>query len=130
MVFGSKDFYVGNRDRDSVLMNPADAEALGVREGDAVRLRSEVGEWTGRARLASMKERHLQTYWPETNVLIPRRFDPASGEPDYNTLVTAEPVASLPGMRPAPVESEIQAAPTAVVTEPAMARQAASPETA
>jgi hypothetical protein len=54
-----------------------------------VRLRSEVGEWVGVARLAPMKERHLQTYWPETNVLIPRRFDPVSGEPDYNALVTA-----------------------------------------
>src|SRR6185295_1804745 len=45
MVFGSKDFHVGGRDRDSVLMNPVDAERLGVREGDAVRLRSDVGEW-------------------------------------------------------------------------------------
>ena len=51
-----------------------------------------VGEWVGVTRLAPMKERHLQTYWPETNVLIPRRFDPVSGEPDYNALVTAERV--------------------------------------
>ena len=37
-----------------------------------------------------MKERHLQAYWPETNVLISRRFDPVSGEPDYNAFVTLE----------------------------------------
>jgi hypothetical protein len=42
------------------------------------------------ARLAPIKRRHLQGYWPETNVLIPRRFDPDSGEPDYNVIVTAE----------------------------------------
>ena len=71
-------------------MNPLDAERLGLDEGDAIRLRSETGEWTGIARFAPMKERHLQTYWPETNVLISRRFDPVSGEPDYNAIVSAE----------------------------------------
>jgi len=121
IVFDSKDFHVGGRDRDSVLMNPVDAERLGVREGDPVRLRSEVGEWTGRARLASMKERHVQTYWPETNVLIPRRFDPVSGEPDYNTLVTVEPLGALPGTHAARVEPEPQSA-SPPRTEPAMAR--------
>ncbi len=39
-----------------------------------------------------MKPRHLQAYWPEVNVLIPRRFDPVSGEPDYNAFVKAEPI--------------------------------------
>src|SRR6185436_10633171 len=119
IVFDSKDFHVGGRDRDSVLMNPVDAERLGLREGDPVLLRSEVGEWTGRARLASMKERHFQTYWPETNVLIPRRFDPVSGEPDYNTLVTVEPLGALPGTHAARVEPQSASPPR---TEPAMAR--------
>jgi predicted molibdopterin-dependent oxidoreductase YjgC len=121
MTFGARDFYVGGRERDSVLMHPADAERLGLAEGDPVRLTSEVGTWVGRARLASMKERHLQTYWPETNVLIPRRFDPVSGEPDYNALVTAEPLGPVPGTRPAPVETATEAA-RAPATEPAMAR--------
>jgi hypothetical protein len=40
-----------------------------------------------------MKESHLQSYWPETNVLIPRRFDPVSGEPDYNVIVSVEAAA-------------------------------------
>ena len=29
----------------------------------------------------------LQTYWPESNVLIPPEWDPLSEEPDYNCLV-------------------------------------------
>jgi molybdopterin-dependent oxidoreductase alpha subunit len=120
MAFGARDPYAGGRTRQDVLMNPADAARLGLGEGDAVRLRSEVGEWVGVARPAAMKERHLQTYWPETNVLIPRRFDPVSGEPDYNALVTAEPVGPLPGTRPAPVEPEVVDEPPRV--EPAMAR--------
>jgi molybdopterin-dependent oxidoreductase alpha subunit len=90
MAQGERDFLMGSTSRSDVLMNPADAARLGLSEGAAVRLRSEVGEWVGRVRLAPMKERHLQTYWPETNVLIPRRFDPVSGEPDYNVMVTAE----------------------------------------
>ncbi|MEK7837928.1 MAG: molybdopterin dinucleotide binding domain-containing protein, partial [candidate division NC10 bacterium] len=89
-----RDFLMGSGSRSDVLINPADASRVGVGEGERVRLRSEVGEWVGFARFAPMKERHLQTYWPETNVLIPRRFDPVSGEPDYNVLVTAEPAGS------------------------------------
>ena len=91
MAQGDRDFLMGSG-RDDVLIHPSDASRLGVRDGQRLRLRSAAGEWTGVARLAPMKERHLQTYWPETNVLITRRSDPDSGEPDYNALVTAERV--------------------------------------
>jgi predicted molibdopterin-dependent oxidoreductase YjgC len=96
MVQGERDRLMGAGTRRDVLIAPADAARLAVYDGDPVRLRSEVGEWTGIARLAPMKERHLQTYWPETNVLIPRRFDPVSGEPDYNVMVTVERVGRTP----------------------------------
>ncbi len=33
---------------------------------------------------------HVQAYWPECNVLVGRRYDKASGEPDYNTVVRIE----------------------------------------
>ena len=32
----------------------------------------------------------LQTYWPESNVLIPPEWDPLSEEPDYNCMVRIE----------------------------------------
>ena len=92
MAQGERDRLMGSGSRRDVLANPADLARLGLRAGDPVRLRSEVGEWIGVACPAPMKERHLQAYWPETNVLIPRRFDPVSGEPDYNVLVSAERV--------------------------------------
>jgi molybdopterin-dependent oxidoreductase alpha subunit len=92
MSQGERDPLMGSSGRHDVLIAPDDAAGLGVREGEAIRLRSEVGEWVGVVRLAPMKRRHLQTYWPETNVLIPRRFDPVSGEPDYNVMVSAEAV--------------------------------------
>jgi predicted molibdopterin-dependent oxidoreductase YjgC len=93
MAQGGRDRLMGSRTRSDVLMNPADAARLSFRDGAPIRLRSEVGEWTGVVRLAPMKESHLQSYWPETNVLIPRRFDPVSGEPDYNVIVSVEAAA-------------------------------------
>jgi molybdopterin-dependent oxidoreductase alpha subunit len=104
ITFHAKDALMGAHAREEVLMCAADASGLGASEGDAVRLRSEVGEWVGLVRLAPMKPRHVQTYWPETNVLISRRFDPVSGEPDYNALVTIEPAGAIGGMHPARVE--------------------------
>jgi predicted molibdopterin-dependent oxidoreductase YjgC len=120
ITFESKDALMGAHAREEVLMCPADASVLGVSEGDAVRLRSEVGEWVGLVRLAPMKPRHVQTYWPETNVLITRRFDPVSGEPDYNAVVTIEPVGPTGSMHPARVAEPAAASGTS--TEPAMAR--------
>ena len=127
ITYGSRDFFMGSRDRREVLMHPADADRLGIQDGQEILLRSETGEWTGIAKRAAMKERHLQAYWPEANVLIPRRFDPVSGEPDYNTLVMVHPVAALGGTRPARVEAALAPEPHAVlpVAEPAGAERRA-----
>ena len=101
MTYGRRDPLMGGHTRQDVLLATSDAASLGVADGDAIRLVSEAGTWDGIARLAPMKPRHVQTYWPETNVLITRRSDPVSGEPDYNAFVrieriaTGEPVAAL-----------------------------------
>jgi len=122
MSFGEKDALMGSGSRRDVLMNPDDARRLDIADGAAILLRSEVGEWTGVARHAPMKERHLQAYWPETNVLISRRFDPVSGEPDYNAVVTVEPAGALPGTTPARVEAPRRAGAAVEEPAPAMAR--------
>ena len=77
--------------REAVLMNPDDARALGVRDGDAVTLRSEAGRYTGRVLVAPVQPRTLQVLWPEGSVLIDRRRrSPQAGIPDYNALVRVE----------------------------------------
>ncbi|NOT35698.1 MAG: FdhF/YdeP family oxidoreductase [Candidatus Eisenbacteria bacterium] len=99
MVHSKTDGLMGAASRDDVLMAPEDAARIGVKEGQAIRLRNETGEWIGVTRLAPMKPNHVQTYWPETNGLISRRFDAVSGEPDYNAFVWIEtllaPVATV-----------------------------------
>jgi predicted molibdopterin-dependent oxidoreductase YjgC len=84
--------------RDEVFLNPEDARALGLQEGDAVLLRSEVGEFRGRLKLMPIQPRNVQTHWPEGNVLLQRGVcDPVCGIPDYNALVQVLPLrAAVP----------------------------------
>ena len=86
MVYARTDPLTGGA-RDAVFMSREDAVRLGLEEGTPVELRSETGRLRGRVRLAPVKPRTLQVFWPEGNVLIPRRYDPVSGEPDYNAYV-------------------------------------------
>lgn len=91
ITYGTADPLVGSQ-RDDVLMNPRDAERLGVAEGDLILLRSTIGEFCGRVHAADIREGNLQAYWPECNVLIERRYDPVSNEPDYNAVVEVEAI--------------------------------------
>jgi predicted molibdopterin-dependent oxidoreductase YjgC len=94
MVLAETDPLTGAR-RDSVYIDEADAGALGLGEGDVVRLRSAVGEMVGRLKVVRLPARTLQVHWPEGNVLIadgPSLREPHSRVPDYNAVVTLEPV--------------------------------------
>jgi anaerobic selenocysteine-containing dehydrogenase len=124
MSFGEKDYLMGSSTRRDVLINAEDLAELGARENDELQLRSEVGVWVGVARPAPVKRRHVQLYWPEANVLIPRRFDPVSGEPDYNAMVVIEPVRATPGMHEARV---VEPAGAAASREPAPALSRSRP---
>jgi molybdopterin-dependent oxidoreductase alpha subunit len=77
--------------RDDVLMNEEDARRLGLADGDAVIVRSEVGELRGRCRIAPIAAGNAQAHWPEGNVLVKRGVcDPECGIPDYNAVVEIE----------------------------------------
>jgi len=86
MVYGDHDPLTASH-RDAIFIHPDDAVALGVEEGAPLELQSECGRFRGRARLSQVRPRTLQVFWPEGNVLISRRYDPDSGEPDYNAFV-------------------------------------------
>ncbi len=90
MVHEQKDPLTG-AGRHSIYMNRTDAEANGLKEGDPVVLRNEIGEFRGRVFLAPILPGNLQIHWPEAEVLIDRtKRSPESGIPDYNALVTLE----------------------------------------
>ena len=92
MVHSRRDPLTGAT-RDDVLMNWEDAKGLGVKEGDLILLQSEVGQFRGRCKIASIKARNLQVHWPEGSVLLKRgAVDPLCGIPDYNTQVKVVPV--------------------------------------
>jgi molybdopterin-dependent oxidoreductase alpha subunit len=90
MTFGTADRTMGANRRDMIFISPEDAERLGVADSAMVTLHSETGSMKGVVRLAPVKSGTLQAYWPEANVLIPRRTEPVSGQPDYNAEVWIE----------------------------------------
>jgi molybdopterin-dependent oxidoreductase alpha subunit len=77
--------------RDDVLISQEDADGLGAREGDVIRLRSAFGTFDGRVKISSIRASNLEVHWPEGNVLLsPSAIDPESMEPDYNATVVVE----------------------------------------
>jgi molybdopterin-dependent oxidoreductase alpha subunit len=88
MVHETRDGMNG-AERDSVLMNPADASTHGLADGDTVVLASPSGRMTARVLCAPVTAGTLQVHWPEGEVLIDRRRrSPQARIPDYNTFVT------------------------------------------
>ncbi len=90
MTQSATDALTGTHGRDAVFMAAADAARLGLDDGAPLELVSSLGRFRGRCRVARLVPGTLQVYWPEGNVLIERRLDPASGEPDYNAVVRVE----------------------------------------
>ena len=83
MVFSGN----GGPDRASVFINAEDAREFGLGDGDPVLVTSETGGMRARVKIAPVRRRTVQAFWPEANVLIPRRYDPVSKEPDYSVFV-------------------------------------------
>ena len=88
IVYGTQDPLIGSRARNEIFLSKEDASSLNVVEGDSLLLRSDAGEYAGVCRIGPLHPRTVQVFWPEANVLLSRRIDPASREPDYNTIVT------------------------------------------
>jgi molybdopterin-dependent oxidoreductase alpha subunit len=90
MTYGSRDPLTGGKDRSSVLMDARDWAELGIREGERVLVSSQAGSLEATAGVGPCRRGHVQGFWPECNALMGRKYDPASGEPDYNTAVRIE----------------------------------------
>jgi molybdopterin-dependent oxidoreductase alpha subunit len=76
--------------REAVLMNGSDATRLGLKDGDKVILRNDLGEFVGRVYIAPIQQGNLQIHWPEGNILLDKGKRSIEGVPDYNTVVRLE----------------------------------------
>ncbi|HWA75243.1 MAG TPA: FdhF/YdeP family oxidoreductase [Polyangiaceae bacterium] len=92
MTYGGRDPLTAGAPRSSVLLDRRELAALNLNEGDTVVVRSDAGEMRASVREGPCRRGHVQGFWPECNVLLARRYDPESGEPDYNTSVQLERV--------------------------------------
>jgi molybdopterin-dependent oxidoreductase alpha subunit len=79
--------------REAILMSSTDAENLGLKNGDAVVLKNDLGEYKGRVYTAPVKPSNLQVHWPEGNVLLDKSKRSQEGVPDYNALVRLEKIS-------------------------------------
>lgn len=90
IVIKDHDPVQGGKKRDDLLISAADLAKLGLSNGMRARVVSDIGKMEVNLRLADIRAGVLQAYWPECNVLIGRRIDPRSEEPDYNAVVRIE----------------------------------------
>jgi molybdopterin-dependent oxidoreductase alpha subunit len=87
ILYGEADPQVGSKRRDEIFLSPEDAAKHGLHEGSPITLESSTGTFSGVCKIAEVHPGTIQMFWPESNVLISRRIDPQSQEPDYNTVV-------------------------------------------
>lgn len=95
VVYDEEDLYRGNRRRDVVMMSAEDARALGVAEGESVRVASEAGSLDLVVAVTGIRAGNLAAYYPEANALVPRRIDPDSKTPAFKSVeVTVRPLVA------------------------------------
>lgn len=86
VVYEDEDIYRGNERRDVVMMNESDARRLGLQRDQVVHVETECGRLAALVRFAPLPPGNLAMYYPEANVLIPRRVDAASATPVFKSV--------------------------------------------
>jgi molybdopterin-dependent oxidoreductase alpha subunit len=86
VVYEEEDLYRGNRRRDVVMMSSSDAAALRLKEGDRVRVKTEAGEMSASVAFADIRPRNIAMYYPEANLLVPRKIDARSKTPAFKSV--------------------------------------------
>lgn len=87
MTFSKNDPMISGQ-RDVVVMAAKDLERLGVENGQSILLRSQTGEFRGRAQAGPIQPGTVMMYWPEANALIRRGLsDPECGMPAYRSEI-------------------------------------------
>jgi molybdopterin-dependent oxidoreductase alpha subunit len=87
VVYEEHDRYRNQPSRDVILMHHDDIAAFGLREGEQVTVRSDVGMMANiRVAAYDIARGSAAMYYPEANVLVHTRVDPKSGTPAYKNV--------------------------------------------
>ena len=88
VVYDLEDKYRGVKTRQAVLMSAEDIAATGLNENGLVRVSSSTGKMTNLKLLAfPIKPGNVMMYYPEANVLVPRRdYDKKSMTPSFKSV--------------------------------------------
>ncbi|MEH2136593.1 FdhF/YdeP family oxidoreductase [Nostoc sp.] len=78
--------------REAVLINAGDAALLGLKDGDKVILKNDLGELLCQVYIAPIQSGNLQVHWPEGNVLLDKSKRSLEGVPDYNAIARLEKI--------------------------------------
>jgi molybdopterin-dependent oxidoreductase alpha subunit len=93
VVYEDYDLYRGQDRRDIILLHPDDVARMNLKPDQCVTVRSDVGS-LGNILVRPydrIKSGNALMYYPEANVLVPRRLDPASRTPAFkNVLIRIE----------------------------------------
>ena len=88
VVYEYQDIYRGADGRDVVFMSAADAHRLNLHAGERVELISETGRYGPvRVLITDIRPGNIAAYYPEANVLVPRRIDARSLTPAFKSVV-------------------------------------------
>lgn len=102
VVYEDHDFYRGQERRDVVMLSRDDMLRLGLQENQMVTVCSEVGSLSNViVRVFPVKPGNAVMYYPEANVLVPRRVDPLSKTPAFKNVrirLDAGPQAVFAGL--------------------------------
>ena len=86
VVYDEEDLYRGTRHRRVVMICQRDAERIGAREGDEVRVHSATGFLDVEVAIVDIAAGSAAMYYPEANVLVDRRLDPKSLTPAFKSV--------------------------------------------
>ncbi|MCB9463189.1 MAG: FdhF/YdeP family oxidoreductase [Candidatus Eisenbacteria bacterium] len=86
VVYEEEDLYRGNEHRNVLMLSAEDAMRWNLEEGDTVSVENEVGRMEVQVAIVSIRAGNGAMYYPEANVLVPRRIDPKSGTPAFKAV--------------------------------------------
>jgi molybdopterin-dependent oxidoreductase alpha subunit len=98
VVYEDEDVYRGQDRRDIIMMSRHDVDRLGLTENQRVTVRSACGALSNvLVRIIDIRPGNAAMYYPEANVIVPRRRDAQSKTPAFKSVMVMVQTASVPG---------------------------------